>query len=199
MKKIIILSAVCLLGACATLKTSPEFVARGNGYLTDGNAAAAIKNFNKAIALNPKNMDAYEGRGTAYFVNGNYKEASEDFFVAISNNPNNSDLYTAYAAAVASMQDYDNALKALDLAEQVNPNKPEIYFSRGNIYFLQGKYDLALKNFGVLLEAYPCAELFNARAAVLLKQGKAEAAQEALAAARSGRYPETLADYARAK
>ena len=199
MKKIVILSALCLLGACATLKTSSEFIARGNGYLTDGNPTEAIKNFNKAIAINPQNMEAYEARGTAYFVNGNYQEATQDFAVAINNNPNNSNLYTAYAAAAASMQDYDNALKALELAEQINAGKPEIYFSRGNIYFLLGKYDLALQNFNALLNAYPAAEVFNARAAVLTKQGKLDLANKDLEAARSGNFPDTLADYARAK
>ena len=199
MKKLWILPVVCLLGACATLKTSPELIARGNGYLTDGNAKQAIYYFNKAVTVNPKNMDAYVARATAYFINAQYKEAAADFATAINANPNNSSLYISYAAAAAASEDYPNALKALEMAQKINAERPEIYFSRGNIYFLLGHYDLAIQDFSAVINAYPAAEVFNARAAALIKQGKTDTAREDLAAARSGKYPETLNEYARAQ
>ena len=190
---------VCLLGGCATLKTSSEFVARGNGYLTDGKPQQAIKNFNQAIVLNPNNMTAYENRGAAYFYSGNYTAAMQDFTTAINANPNDSSLYTAYAAAAAAAKDYENALKALEIAEKINPQRPEIYFSRGNIYYMLGKYDQAVQNFTALLQSRPAAEVLNARAAALAKLNRNDLAEQDLAAARSGNYPETLAEYNTAK
>ena len=195
----IILSLCVLLGACATLKTSSEFIARGNGYLVDGNVQEAIKHFDKAIALNSNNMDAYQARGMAYYINGNYKESAEDFLTAIKANTNDSNLYTAYAAAAAASKDYANALQALEFAAQINPEKPEIYFSRANIYYLLGKYDLAVQDYSLLLGAYPAAEVFNARAAALIKMGKPDLARADLETARSGKYPEALSEYAQAK
>lgn len=199
MKRILILSVLCLLGACQTLKTSPELIARGNGYLTDGNVEQAIKYYDKAVALNPDNMDAYEARGAAYFFKGDYEKATADFSKAINANPNNSDLYTAYAAAAAALKDYDNALKALEMAQQINPSKPEIFFSRGNIYYVMGHYDLAVNEFSNLLEMYTANEVLNARAAALIKLGQTQAAKQDLLEARSGKYPDTLSEYAKAK
>ena len=56
------LVALCiLLGACSTLKTSSEYLARGNGYMKDGKKQQALAAYNKALALNPDNLDAEEG------------------------------------------------------------------------------------------------------------------------------------------
>ena len=199
MRKILFLSFTCLLGACATLKTSPEYIARGNGYLTDGKVEQAIASFNKALTLNPQNMQGYQARATAYLVKGDYAQAAQDFTTAINANPNNSNLYTGYASSVAAMGEYDKALEALALAQQVNPEKPEIYLSRGNVYYMQGKYELAVQDFTALLAVYPAAEIFNMRGAALLKLDRPDLAKADFMAARSGQYPDTLEEYATAQ
>ena len=199
MKRTIVFLSVFLLAGCATLKTSAEFIARGNGYVTDGKPEQAIKCFNRAIALNPNNMEAYEARGAAYFFNGDYEKAMSDFTTAINANPNDSNLYTAYASAAAAVKDYANALKALELAAQINAYKPEIYLSRGNIYYLLGRYDLAVTDFTTLLNLAPANEVFNARAAALIKLGKNELASNDLDVARSGKYPDMISEYAKAR
>ena len=52
------------------------------------NYEIAITDFNKAIALDPFNADAFYGRGNAYTNLQHYQEALRDYKKALSINPN---------------------------------------------------------------------------------------------------------------
>ena len=63
MKKLIVLvSGALLLSACMTLPTSSEYLLRADGYFKDGNYAKALTAYDRAIALNPANLEAYASR-----------------------------------------------------------------------------------------------------------------------------------------
>ena len=57
------------------------------------NNEEAIKDYDKAIELNPNYSDAYNNRGVAKKNSGKYEEAIKDYNKAIELNPNNSDAY----------------------------------------------------------------------------------------------------------
>lgn len=194
MKKIAWLSLV-LLTACSTLKTSSEYIARGNGYLKDGKKQAAIDCFNKAVVLNPSNMDAYEGRAAAYFFNGQYALASADFERVLEGDPYRISAYTAYASVLAAQGRFQDALKVLNLVDKLGKAQPETYFARGGVYYMLGRYDLAVADYTRVLQQRPAAEVFNARGSAYAKWGKPDLAEKDFQAAKTEPIPQYLNAY----
>lgn len=194
MKKIVGLSLL-LLTACSTLKTSSEYIARGNGYLKDGKKQAAINCFNKAVMLNPSNMDAYEGRAAAYFFNGQYSLAAADFERVLNDDPYRISAYTAYASVLASQGNFQDALTVLNMVEKLGAAKPETYFSRGGVHYMLGQYDLAVADYTHVLEQRPAADVLNARGSAYAKWGKPDLAEQDFQAAKTARIPQYLNAY----
>ena len=193
-KKIVFLGCV-LLAACSTLKTSGEYIARGNGYLKDGKTQAAIDAYNKAVVLNPDNLDSYEARGAAYFYNGQYALAVQDFERVLNADPYRFAAYTAYASTLAAQGDFNNALEVLNLAVRLRPNHAETYFARGGVYYMLGKYDLAVADYTRTLEMRRSADVLRARAQAYLQWGKQEQARQDFEAAQAEHLPQHINAY----
>lgn len=196
MKKLLLLSCLCL-AACTTLKTSSEYISRGNGYLQDGKKQAAIDSFNRAIVLNPSNLDAYEARGAAYFFNGQYELAQADFERVLQEDPYRVSSYTAYASVLASQGDFNNALQALNLVDQLGKATPETYFARAGVYYMLERYDLAVADYTRVLQDRISADVLNARANAYAKWGKKEQAQQDYERAQTANIPQHLNDYSK--
>ena len=195
MKKILFFVLPFLLCACQTLPTSSEWLARGDGYFTDGKTEQALKAYNKALKLNPENVKVYSARGAAYFFMGDYAAAQEDFLTVLKKNPYDADAYCALGSVLAAQGDYKQALNVLNLAQLLAPNKPEIYFSRGGIYYMITNYEMAVQNYSTVINMRPAADVYNARGAAYLKMGKTEEAEKDFAMAKSGQIPDKLNDY----
>ena len=194
MKRMVWLSCL-LLTACATLKTSNEYIARGNGYLKDGKKQAAIDSFNKAVTLNPQNMEAYEARGAAYFYNGQYGLAAADFERVLQENPYRFPVYTAYASTLAASGNFTEALRLLNIVDRLNAAQPETYFARAGVYYMLGHYDLAVADYTKVLQVRPCADVLNARANAYAQWGKTQLAQQDFQAAKNEYIPQNLNAY----
>ncbi len=68
---------------------------RGIAYGKKGNDGLAIKDFDKLIALYPKNANAYFRRALAYEHSGNAKKAGADYRKVLSLNPDDQDALQA--------------------------------------------------------------------------------------------------------
>ncbi|MBR4591921.1 MAG: tetratricopeptide repeat protein [Elusimicrobiaceae bacterium] len=200
MKKIgYIILGICSLCACTTLPTSSEYLLRGDGYFKDGKAKQAIAAYNRAIALNPENLEAYASRGSVHFFQGNYDLAQQDFEHVLSKNPYQADAYTAYGSVLAARGSYQNALKVLEIAIQLQPEKPENFFSRAGIYFMLGKFREAVADYTAVINLYPAADVYNARGAAYLNWGKKDLAEKDFETAKNGKMPATLNVYSMIK
>ena len=187
------------VGACMTLPTSSEYLLRGDGYFKDGNYKKALAAYNRAIALNPAQLEAYASRGATHYASGNYSLAQEDFEHILKTNPYQADAYTAYASVLAAQGDYENALQVFDAAIRLNPNKPENFFSRAGVYFMMGRYPQAVADYTTVLNAYPAADVYNARGAAYLRMGNSKLAEQDFQTAAQGQVPPTLSVYAMIK
>ncbi len=194
-KALLVGLCLCLMG-CASLKTSTEYVARANGYIKDGKPMQAVEAYNKAVVLNPRNLDAYEGRGAAYYFNGQFKLAQQDFERVLQADPYRVSVYTAYASVLAAQGDFEQALVALDASAQLRPNQPETYFARAGVYYMLGKYDWAVADYTRTLQLRPAADVFNARGAAYLKWGYHEQAEQDFKTAKTAHIPQHLNDLA---
>ena len=196
MKKIFVwVLLLSVLGACQSLPTSSEWVARGDGYFADGKIEQALKAYNHAEQLNPGAINVYASRGAAYFFKGDYAAAQEDFVKVVQLNPYQESGYTALASALAAQGNYEQALEAVKIALVLNPNKPEILFTRAGIYFMQEKYPQAVQDYTAVLNVRPAADVYNARGAAYVKMGKQKLADADFAKAASGSVPEKLTTY----
>lgn len=195
MKKIYLLALVVLLGACQTLPTSAEWLARGDGYFRDGNLPKALQAYNHAVRLNPRHAAVYASRGAAFFFAGNYAAAQADFTEVLKMNPYQATAYTALASALAAQGAYENALEIINHAVMLTPHSPEVFFTRGGINFMLGKYEQAVGDYSMVINLRPAADVHNARGAAYLKMGRNEEAEKDFAIAQSGQVPAKLNDY----
>ena len=198
MKKLVLLGCV-FLAACSTLKTSGEYIMRGNGYLKDGKTEAAIDAFNKALVLNSSNMDAYEARGAAYFFKGHYDLAQADFERVLNTDPYRISVYTAYASVLASKNDFNNALEVLNLVDKLGKATPETYFARAGVYYMLGRYDKAVADYTRVLQERVSADVLNARGNAYAQWGKPQQAQRDFEQARTPNIPQHLNAYTELK
>lgn len=164
------------MAACSdSLPTSAEYLIRGEGYHKDGKVEKAIKEYNKALKLNPNNIDVYASRGTAYFFMGDLEKAIDDFVKVVQSKPD-ADSYAALGAALAAGGENHKALEFLNAAINIKPQKPESYLSRGSIYYNLGEYAAAVEDYSAVIALQPFEGAYLARAAAYEKLGRAEAA-----------------------
>ena len=192
---------VVLLGlsACVGLQTSSEYLLRGDGYFKDGNLKKSLAAYDRAIALNPNNLEAYASRGSAHYFAGNYDLAQQDFEHVLMKNSYQADAYGAYGSVLAARGDFEMALKVLDVAIKFQPEKPENYFSRAGVYFMLGRYQEALADYSKVLELYPAADVYNARGVVYQRMGQPAMAKQDFDLANDDHIPATLSVYSMIK
>ncbi len=120
---------------------------RGNAYFQKNDLANAIKEYDSAIKLNPKDPQAYNNRGTAHLQQGQYAPAVQDYTAAITADPKDDAAYNNRAMANFRLGKIDLSVQDFSAAIKLRPNYYGAYESRGIIYFAQGKTDLAFADF----------------------------------------------------
>lgn len=193
------LAGLVFLGACAHLPTSAEYVARGDGYFEDGNLPKAVAAYDKALELNPNNLEAYASRGSVHFFQGYYELAQADLEHVLKANPFYADAYTAYGSVLAARGAYEEALKVFEMAIALKPSKPENFFSRAGVFFMLGQYPRAVADYTTVLSTYPAAEVYNARGAVYLRMGKEDLAEKDFQMAKTEGLAASLSAYNKLK
>lgn len=105
--------------APAALNTSADYMAQGDYDFDQKNYAQAVKDYSRAIALNPGFAEAYNNRGYTYMTLENYPAALADFNQALTYRPayvnaliNRGDIYNYYYQIdrPRAIADYNRAL-----------------------------------------------------------------------------------------
>ena len=144
----------------------------------------AIKNYDKAIKINPQFAEAYVNRGLAEAKLGQYKEAIQDYDKAIEINPQFAESYVNRVSVKAKLGQYKEAIKDCDKAIEINPELAEAYVNRGSIKAKLGQYKEAIQDYDKAIEINPeLAETYGNR-------GNAKA--------KLGQYKEAIKDYDKA-
>jgi tetratricopeptide (TPR) repeat protein len=161
----------------------PAYIDRGIAYAHQGNNAAAIADFTKAIDLAKSHgsgnyadslseddlgdhhasaviiYPAYAGRAEVYENTGQYTLAVADYSSAIAQNTPTAkvkgQLYNGRCWARARQGDLPAALQDCNQALALAPNEPEILDSRGFVYLKMGKYDLSMTDYHAALAMDP--------------------------------------------
>jgi tetratricopeptide (TPR) repeat protein len=148
---------------------------RGMDFLAEGRLDDAIREFDRAIAINANLDKAYLGRGVAYLQKRDYDHTIADFTQALRINPNlNSEymIYTIRGGAYFQKEDYDRAIADYTQAIRINPNDADAYSIRGNAYFQKGDNDRAIADLTQALRINPnFADAYHVRGFVYADKG----------------------------
>jgi lipoprotein NlpI len=107
----------------------------------------AIKDFSKAIEINPNFAEAYNNRGNAKANLQDYDGAIEDYNKAIEINPNYAIAYCNRGGAKVALQYYHEAIEDYNKAIEINPNLALAYYNRGIAYEILNEKAKAITDF----------------------------------------------------
>jgi len=155
-------------------------VLKGLGEEKDYEKAQA--EFDKALRIDPKLLEARMHMVFIYITNGQKPKAREEVELLREEYPNDVGVHFTRGYLARLDADYDRALRSFDRMVRLNPNERVVTsFHRARIFMYQGRYDEALDeiNQGAELEAdHPLIQTFKAR--VLYYRGEVDAATRIL-------------------
>jgi hypothetical protein len=107
----------------------------------------AIKDFDKAIALDTGYYEAYNNRGILYSRVGLYDKAEESFNEAIATDPKSAEAFANRGLLYSLTDRYDKAFLDFDQAIALNDGHAIAYYNRGKLFLRIGKKALAIADF----------------------------------------------------
>ena len=133
-------------------KNSKQWFQSGNKYLRQRNHKAAIKDYNRAIDLNPEFTKAYLNRGHAKSNSGKHEEAIMDFDQVIKLDPGHIDAYFMRGIAQFFLEKFKEAITDFGQVTEFDPEHTDAYFMRGIAQFFLEKFKEAITDFGQVTE-----------------------------------------------
>lgn len=135
--------------------TVSDYIRRGNRAYEEGRLQDAMKEYLKAIEMDPENAGAYIGRGNIYGDLGDSEKALKDYDKAIELDPNYAIAYNNRGILYKETDQYEKAFKDYDKTIELDPNCVEANYNRGNLYANLGQYEEALKDYDKAIELDP--------------------------------------------
>jgi len=124
----------------------------------------AIQDYNQAIQINPRYLQAYNNRGLSYENLGEYQRAIQDFSQVIQINPQFAEGYSNRGIAYADLGEYERAIQDYSQAIQINPKFVWFYYNRGNAYDDLGEHQRAIQDYDQAIQITPqFLEAYNNR------------------------------------
>lgn len=120
---------------------------RGIAYGSLGNYHQAIKDFDRAIELNPNNAVAYSNRGNAYNSLGKRQQALEDLNKAIKLDPQYFKAYNNRGNAYFGLKDYNMAIEDYKQTIKLDSQFAPAYYNVGRVYLHLGENKESRTNF----------------------------------------------------
>jgi FKBP-type peptidyl-prolyl cis-trans isomerase 2 len=125
-------------------------------FLQDRNELdEAIKNYKKAIDVDPSMTEAYYNSGVAYQIQGMLQEAIGFYKQVLNLNPGHEKACLNLGIALKETGQYDEAEKYLERALQLKPEYEIAYYNRGNIAYFNGKFEEARQFYQKALSINP--------------------------------------------
>jgi tetratricopeptide (TPR) repeat protein len=145
---------------------------KGVYYSKVGQYRQAIMNFNKAIILNPNDIQSLTNRGYLYFRLRQYQRANDDFNQLILLQPNDALVYYTMGIMSVSLLQYEYAIGNFTKAIDLNPDYADSYSQRGAVYAKLGQNQLVIDDFSKLIRLRPnCAYGYNIRGSAYINRG----------------------------
>ena len=108
--------------------------AKGQTLAKAGETAAALDEFNRAVALDPYNAQALYGRALIYQGNNDHDLAIADFSAASGLNPQKAEPLLGRATSYLAIGKVKEAAADLDEASEADPHNAQVWTARGQAY-----------------------------------------------------------------
>lgn len=115
----------------------------GYTYSLKGKNDQALKEFNQALILDPKNFDALYNSGLVMLKEKRYNEALENFQKAVELSPKDYKGHLQKGIAYRNLGMYTEASEALSQANKLLPGSADIIYEVGQVAEAQGQIDTA--------------------------------------------------------
>lgn len=151
---------------------------KGMAYSKDKNHGEAVREFTKAIEINPDLIEGYVVRGATYLQIGDLDRAIFDYDKVISVNPDFAFAYIQRGTAHLRKHNLDQAMQDFDNAIRLNPNSTVAYKSRGDVYYLKGALDQAIADYdqAISLNGDSVDGVYYMRGTTYVQKGKTDEA-----------------------
>jgi len=116
---------------------------------------AKLKDYGRAIELDPTNTEAWQGRAVTYMDQGEADKAIADFKRLIEDNKENVNARLALAEALTNMERFDEAAKQVDEAIQMKPESPLAYTLRARLHLIKEDTKAALADLDQAIRLNP--------------------------------------------
>ena len=142
-------------GDLSQINLSIAYNNRGNAYDEIGQFNRAVQDYDRAIGLDPSDINAFVNRGFAYGNLGQYTLSLGDYDRAIELNPNNATAWQSRCDAKARAGQFAEALPDCQQTLRLDPDSAIATYSRGLIYEGDGDTIAAIDRYRKALELNP--------------------------------------------
>jgi len=141
-------SLLLLPGIASAQQNAMYLFVDGVEAYESGSHQEAIDSLNKAIELEPENLEFQYYLGLTYSTMGRYEEAIEVFEKIVEKEPVAfRKAYFEIAAVYAKQKRYQKTIDTLTLVEGTDPEDARIYLEKGYAFQKVEQYDLAIESF----------------------------------------------------
>ncbi len=165
-------------------QTIPQaYINRGIIFAAEKKYDEALRDYNKALEIEPKFSKAYNNRGGLMRTLKKYEEAISDFNKAIELQPDYTIAFNNRGLLMNITRRYDQAISDYSKAISLKKDYAEAYSNRGIAYRNAGKFEESLRDFNKTIELQPnYYKAYSERGILMAAQNK---------------YDEALKDYNR--
>ncbi|MBM3934451.1 MAG: tetratricopeptide repeat protein [SAR202 cluster bacterium] len=142
-------------------------------YFTAGMDNQALGEYEMALAIDPKSVDAIDGRGAVYLSLERFDEALVDFNKAIELDPEFDVAYLHRANLYIKQNRVEEGFADLTKAIELNPIDPFNHSYRGDYYLAARNYPAAVADYTKAIELAPeSSQLYSVRATAYALMGQ---------------------------
>lgn len=138
-----------------SVSDSQGYATRGQMLAKSGKNEEALAEFDRALALDPYNVQALYGRGLIYQAEKQYQQAIEDFTAANGLSPQKVGPLLGRATSYLALDKAKEAAVDLDEAVQADPNSAPAWSARGQAYERLGDRAKAAASYGRAIALRP--------------------------------------------
>ena len=125
---------------------SLDYLKKGDRYLDRRQYRQAIKEFQKALQIEPYNVQAYYKLATTYNSMGQPQQAITYLKKIIEIKPNDANAHSSIAFTYSFLGQFREARECFEKAIQIDPNFAQAYFGLGLAYLDSARYDKGIEN-----------------------------------------------------
>jgi tetratricopeptide (TPR) repeat protein len=125
---------------------------RGVSYFHLKEIDLCLKDYKKAIALDPELLDVYEARSLVYLNQLEYSSALDDLNQYILRSQDNKNVYLLRSKAHLGLKNYDQSLQDCNYVIKLDQKYAEAYFIKGFIFIKHENYQQAVVNLSRCIE-----------------------------------------------